>query len=169
MSIDRAARTTRLVGTIERLQGLSTQVRVPAFVSLDVTMPQAKALHLIWRQPGIRMSALATGLGVGQSTVSGSVDRLVEMGLVARREDPADRRQVILVLTGPGHATVDRIHDLSAPVLEDLLASLTDGELVGLELGVDGLIRALEARAQLAPHADAASSSQPIQPGSAAD
>ena len=93
-----------LIATFERMRELTAQVHVPEFLSLDVTMQQAKALHLVQCAPGIRMSALAARLGVGLSTVSGNVDRLTDMGLVSRHDDPADRRQVVVSLTDQGHA-----------------------------------------------------------------
>ena len=102
----RAVIVAELIATFERMRELTAQVHVPEFLSLDVTMQQAKALHLVQCAPGIRMSALAARLGVGLSTVSGNVDRLTEMGLVARHDDPADRRQVVVSLTDQGHEVI---------------------------------------------------------------
>jgi DNA-binding MarR family transcriptional regulator len=145
-----------LITTLERMRTLTAQVHVPEFLSLDVTMQQAKTLHLVQCDPGIRMSALAARLGVGLSTVSGSVDRLTDMGLVARRDDPADRRQVVISLTDQGHEVIERFQDLGAQLMRDLLASLDDAELHGLQRGVTGLVRALEQRQAAVPQADTA-------------
>lgn len=135
-----------LVRVFDRMRELTAQVHVPAFLSLDVTMQQAKALHLVQCAPGIRMSALASRLGVGLSTVSGNVDRLAEMGLVARHDDPADRRQVVITLTDKGQEIVERFQDLGSQLMRDLLVSLERDELEGLQRGVTGLVRALESR-----------------------
>ena len=135
-----------LVLVFDRMRELTAQVHVPAFLSLDVTMQQAKALHLVQCSPGIRMSALASRLGVGLSTVSGNIDRLAEMGLVARHDDPADRRQVVITLTDKGQEIVERFQDLGSQLMRDLLVSLERDELMGLQRGVTGLVRALEAR-----------------------
>ena len=135
-----------LIDTFEQMRELSAQLHVPEFLSLDVTMQQAKALHLIQGAPGIRMSALAARLGVGLSTVSGNVDRLTEMGLVARHDDPADRRQVVVSLTDEGHEVLGRFQDLGAQLMRDLLESIDMTELHGLQLGMVGLVRALKQR-----------------------
>ncbi len=148
---ERARLSAELIATFERMRELTAQVHAPAFLNLDVTMQQAKALRLIHRTPGIHMSALATGLGVGQSTVSGNVDRLAEMGLVARHEDPVDRRQVAVTLTDRGQEVVGQFQDLGAQLMGDLLASLALDELVGLRLGLTGLVRALEQRPSACP------------------
>jgi DNA-binding MarR family transcriptional regulator len=155
---DRLELSAGLIATFERLRELTAQVHVPAFLTLHVTMPQAKALHLIQRTPGIRMSELATGLGIGQSTVSGNVDRLAEMQLVVRHEDPADRRQVVVTLSDRGHQVLEQFQDLGAQLMRELLASLDQDELAALRLGLAGLVRALESR-QGAP-----SSSTPSEP-----
>ncbi len=97
------------------------------------------------------MSALATGLGVGQSTASGNVDRLAEMGLIVRHEDAADRRQVSVTLTDRGHQVLEQFQDLGAQLMRDLLASLAWDELTGLRTGLTGLVRALEQHAPSSP------------------
>jgi DNA-binding MarR family transcriptional regulator len=146
MEPDRAQLAAELIVSFERMRELTAQVHAPEFLSLDVTMQQAKALRLIARTPGIRMSALAAGLGVGLSTVSGNVDRLAEMDLVVRHDDPADRRQVEVTLTDQGREVMDRFQDLGARMMQDLLESLTLDEMVGLRLGLGGLVRVLEQR-----------------------
>jgi DNA-binding MarR family transcriptional regulator len=148
---DRAQLSAELVLSFGRMRELTAHVHVPEFLTLDVTMQQAKALHLIQRTPGIRMSALAAGLGVGLSTVSGNVDRLAEMDLVVRHDDPADRRQVAVTLTDRGREVMGRFQDLGARMMHDLLESLTIDEMVGLRLGLGGLVRVLEQRPTSAP------------------
>jgi DNA-binding MarR family transcriptional regulator len=138
--------SAELIVSFERMRELTAQVHAPEFLSLDVTMQQAKALRLIQRTPGIRMSALAAGLGVGLSTVSGNVDRLAEMDLIVRHDDPVDRRQVAVTLTERGQEVMDRFQDLGARMMQELLASLTIDEMVGLRLGLTGLVRVLEQR-----------------------
>ena len=68
----------------------------PEFLEIDVTMPQAKLLYLLGAAGELHMSELVARLGVSLSTVSGLVDRVVDHGLATRREDPADRRQVLV-------------------------------------------------------------------------
>lgn len=133
-----------VVGDLQHLRELAARSHVPEFLALDVTMQQAKAIHLVQAAPGIRMSALAAQLGVSLSTMSGNVERLSEMGLVARHEDPADRRQVAVNLTKQGETVLERFQDLGARMMGDLLSTLDAAELLGLQRGLRGLIRALE-------------------------
>lgn len=119
----------------------------PGILGVDVTMAQAKCLFVAALHPGISMSALASQLQVGLSATSGLVDRLVEHGYLARQEDPADRRQQLVSVTGAGRAVVDRFREFSADRLGELLRGLAPDELDALLVGLTAVER--EARALL--------------------
>ncbi len=121
----------------------------PEFLGVEVTMSQAKVLHVTMLRPDISMSALAAELKVGPSAMSGLVDRLVEHGYVDRQEDPADRRQQLVSLTPAGRDVVDRIREFSVDHIRPLLVRLSPSELDGLHVGITALDR--EARASLPP------------------
>jgi DNA-binding MarR family transcriptional regulator len=114
---------------------------VPEFLAIDVTMSQAKLLYIVTAQPGIVMSALASRLGVGLSTVSGLVDRLVEHGYLDRREDPSDRRQQRLTVTPDGASAVDRLREINLRHMRTLLDGLALTELRALSVGFAALGR----------------------------
>jgi DNA-binding MarR family transcriptional regulator len=101
----------------------------PDFLEIDITMPQAKLLYLLGASGDLHMSDIVARLGVSLSTVSGLVDRVVDHGLTARREDPADRRQVVVGLTPAGRDFIDRFRELNARQLRSLLAALDDADL----------------------------------------
>ena len=127
----------------------------PEFLEIAVTMPQAKLLYLLGALGDLHMSDLVTRLGVSLSTVSGLVDRVVESGLAARREDPVDRRQVVVSLTTAGASFIDRFRELNARQMRALLDHLSDGELADLRRTLDALSRAaalLAAEGTLAAH-----------------
>ena len=114
----------------------------PEFLEIAVTMPQAKLLYLLSALGDLHMSDLVTRLGVSLSTVSGLVDRIVESGLAARREDAADRRQVVVGLTATGATFIDRFRELNARQMRELLNHLNDEELAGLRQSLNALSRA---------------------------
>ncbi|WP_410769340.1 MarR family winged helix-turn-helix transcriptional regulator [Fontibacillus sp. BL9] len=70
--------------------------------SIGITGIQYMALKTILRQPGIAMSELAESMRLGNSTVSGVIDRLVKAELVERRRLVSDRRSITLHLTAKG-------------------------------------------------------------------
>lgn len=137
----------------ESLESLLRHVagrNAPEFLGVDVTMSQAKVMHVARLQPGISMSALAAELKVGPSAISGLVDRLVEHGYLERQEDPSDRRQQLVSLTPAGQETVDRIREFSVSHIRPLLCRLSRPELAALHTGITALDReALAARGTL--------------------
>jgi DNA-binding MarR family transcriptional regulator len=103
--------------------------RTPEFLEIPITMPQAKVLYLLSADGDLHMAELVGRLGVSLSTVSGLVDRLVEHGIVSRREDPIDRRQVVVALTASGRDLVDRFRELGSRHLRALLSALPEPDL----------------------------------------
>jgi DNA-binding MarR family transcriptional regulator len=91
-------------------------------------------------EPEASMSSLAGRLGVSLSTLSGVVDRLVEHGFLERREDAADRRQVIIVLTAEGCSVIERFRELGSRHFRSLLELLDNDELAGLARGVGAMV-----------------------------
>jgi DNA-binding MarR family transcriptional regulator len=106
------------------------------FAEVGVTMAQAKVLYVVAAAETLRMSELAARLGVQMSTASGVVDRLVELGLLERRADAADRRQVIVALTEPGTDTLERMRELNHHQMRILLERLSDEELAAIERAI---------------------------------
>jgi DNA-binding MarR family transcriptional regulator len=119
----------------------------PEFLEIDVTMPQAKLLYLLGAGGDLHMSELVTRLGVSLSTVSGLVDRVVDHGFATRREDAADRRQVVVGLTPAGAAFIDHFRELNARQLRELLAILDDRELASVRDALAALDRAVKSLA----------------------
>src|SRR4051812_24399702 len=101
----------------------------PEFLEIDVTMPQAKILYLLGAAGELHMSDLVARLGTSPATVSGLVDRLVDHGLATRRDDPGDRRQVLLGLTQAGIDFLGRFRELNARQLRELIDVLDDDGL----------------------------------------
>ena len=86
---------------------------------------------------GLTMSELSRRLIVSNGAITGLVDKLVEAGLVTRREDPNDRRSMIVRLTRKGRDNflrmarrheewvVSILGELSSEAQSELLQNLT--------------------------------------------
>jgi DNA-binding MarR family transcriptional regulator len=69
---------------------------------IGVTGPQRLVLRVVGLFPGLSAGDLARILHVHPSTLTGVLQRLVTQKLVARVEDPSDRRRAVLRLTARG-------------------------------------------------------------------
>lgn len=74
-----------------------------------VTMAQCHALVEIGRVKSTSLNELAQLLNLENSTMSRTVNSLVNSGLVKREVDPSDRRYVTISLTDDGVTLFDRI------------------------------------------------------------
>jgi DNA-binding MarR family transcriptional regulator len=77
---------------------------------------------------GVSQRSLMDELGLTSGTVSVRVDRLIEAGLVERKPDPDQKRNVLVSLTAEGRQLVERIVPAHLANERRLLASLSDEE-----------------------------------------
>ncbi len=99
------------------------------WMHLDLTLAQLKALFRLYAVPPARMSELASALGVSLPSCTSLVDRLVQQGMVERRQDADDRRLVLCELSAQGHDLVGRLWDSGQLQTRDVLERLTEDEL----------------------------------------
>jgi DNA-binding MarR family transcriptional regulator len=142
-----AADLDRVVGAFDALMHRLMATHAPELSALDLTMSQTKAMYLVLATGPMRMSELAHRLGVTNSTATGQVDRLVELGLVDRHEDPADRRQVVVSATAHGSATLEQFRELNSRRMRELLAHTEAGDLTTIERAIRILDAAAAAEA----------------------
>jgi DNA-binding MarR family transcriptional regulator len=101
----------------------------PEFTEVGVTMAQAKVLYVVLAAGHLRMSELASRLGIGASSASEIVERLVELGLLRRFDDADDRRQVVITATPDAAALIERFRELNQRQLREMLGRLDADEL----------------------------------------
>lgn len=89
------------------LVGISAQSL--AAVNAEVTVPQLRVLVIVASTGPTSLSALADALGVHPSNATRACDRLVTLGLLDRRDNPEDRRTLLLELTPRGQRLVDAV------------------------------------------------------------
>lgn len=108
-----------------------------------ITPSQGRALDVLARgaQHGggmIRLNQLAERLRIAPRSVTTVVDALEAAGLVARTQDPEDRRAILLQLTEAGNDMVEQIGRVRQEVAQEYFGAI-DSE------GQTGLLRLLRA------------------------
>jgi DNA-binding MarR family transcriptional regulator len=114
------------------------------WLELELTMTQLKTLFTLSCAQPVTVSELAEWLGISAPTASYLVDRLVQAGLVDRREDPADRRRTLVQLTAAGEGLARRLRQGNRDVLVPFLEQLDMEDLEALDRGLAALARAAE-------------------------
>lgn len=77
----------------------------------SLTMPQLVTLHMLTHADNRSVGAIAACLRLSPPATSHLIDRLVRARLVARTEDPEDRRQKRVSITEAGRELVERINN----------------------------------------------------------
>jgi len=78
-------------------------------MDLQLTLPQFKMLVVVSQSDSSTVGCIAEHLGVGESTASYLVERLVQADLVERAEDPSDRRRAMIRLSRDGRALLEKL------------------------------------------------------------
>lgn len=93
-----------------------------------MTMAQFGAMFHINQTSGCGVSDIGNDLGITNSAASQMLDRLVQLKLINRSEDPADRRGKLIVLTDQGQQVLVEGNLANRKWLEDLARSMTPVE-----------------------------------------
>ena len=112
-----------------------------AVETAGITLQQHQALLSIIGYPGreqVTIGELAERLQIRHHSAVGLVNRLEEQGLVERRQDDVDRRQVFIGLTNKGMKVLESLASMHREELRHLgpqlcvileqITNLTDGE-----------------------------------------
>jgi DNA-binding MarR family transcriptional regulator len=112
--------------------------------STEVTLPQFRAIAVLFRFGPCTSNGLASALDQHPSTVSRLCDRLVAEGWVTRRTKDDNRREVELELTPTGTAIAEEVFAARARELEQLLTKLPASSRRELSALLPQLLRAAE-------------------------
>ncbi len=136
--------TQRLIVDLEVILRLLRPSVHDDWFTVELTMPQLRALFALRRHGDSRMGVVANQLGTSLSTATGVIDRMVERGLVERWQDPADRRSNVCRLTPEGVDLAERLLTLRRREWGERLNGLTDEEAREAQQGLTILLEGLE-------------------------
>jgi len=117
--------TQLMVEFYERLSSWEQEVVKGSGLSL----PQMHTLEVLGHHAPLRMKDLADRLGVTTGTMTVTIDKLEQLGLVARQPHESDRRSLMVVLTPQGHAVCSQHHNHHLRLTEELMAILNPEEI----------------------------------------
>ncbi len=122
------------------------RVYKPLLDELGLTYPQYIALATLWERDAQSVGEICERLFLESSTVTPMLKRLERMGLLQRRRDTADERQVRVSLTKEGRALRRKAREVPGCILA--ASGLSEKALLNLQSQIAGLrenlIRAAE-------------------------
>lgn len=98
-----------------------------------LTGVQFFTLRLLAREGRLKVTDIATCLGVTLSAITGLINRLYKLELVTRIQDERDRRIVWIVLTDKGRDCINLLNEKRGQILSSLLGELPQEDLDKLD------------------------------------
>ncbi len=99
----------------------------------DLTPNQMHAIEIIGHETSLRMKELAEKLGITTGTLTVTVDRLEQKGLIERQPHETDRRSYRVILTPAGKKHFAQHHEFHVKLTEEIVSALTPEELEGFK------------------------------------
>lgn len=109
----------------------------PLFDTLGITYPQFLVLNTLWEKDERPVGEIAGRLSLESSNITPLIKRLETAGLVTRRRNPKDDRQVLVSLTDAGRALQQRCS------LKDTLLVNASGMQLEQLIALNGTIQQL--------------------------
>jgi len=107
---------------------------------LEVTPSQAEVLRCLADAGSLSLNALGRRLVCETGSPSRLVSTMVDKGWVYRREDPNDRRQVLLVLTAAGEILEKQVRQVEEQLHGWIGSQLDSGTIKSLSEGLHRLL-----------------------------
>lgn len=119
-------------------------VTARSFAAIEdrVTLPQLRVMVMIASRGPLNLGSIAESLDVHPSNASRACDRLVAAGLLDRRDDPADRRNIVLRFTEVGAQLVDEVTAQRREAIYEVLAQMPARRRRGLVPALTAFARA---------------------------
>jgi MarR family transcriptional regulator, organic hydroperoxide resistance regulator len=128
--------------SVYALEHAFTRLYKPLLDRLGLTYPQYLVMVCLWEQDEQTVGSLGARLGLESSTLTPLLKRMEANGLLHRRRDRADERQVRVTLSGAGVALRERAK--AVPACLGAALSQDPDELRTLIRRLDGLRAVLE-------------------------
>jgi DNA-binding MarR family transcriptional regulator len=111
-----------------------TRFYKPRLDALDLTYPQYLVFLVLWEKDNLTVKTLGERLFLDSGTITPLVKRLEARGLVRRKRDEDDERQVRILLTAEGRALKEKAEAIPLAVAEGTGLSQEGAESLRLEL-----------------------------------
>ncbi|MFQ5835578.1 MAG: MarR family winged helix-turn-helix transcriptional regulator [bacterium] len=95
---------------------------------MDISFPEICVLRQLSSNEEPTMSELGRSISMDLSTLTRTVDKLVEKEFVVRKPDPEDRRMVRVATTTEGRKIISRFEEQRKKKIESILRQMTSQE-----------------------------------------
>lgn len=106
-----------------------------------ITPSQFYVLSVVWENDGLKFKELAKRLEMDGSTLTSILDRLERQDLVERRDDPEDRRSLLVFLKEKARQNISEITCLAEKMDQEIKERFSNEEYATFERVLDRLFQ----------------------------
>lgn len=132
-----------LVSQIKQIQGRVFERMLVRSGIEEFNGAQGRILYVLWQEDHLPIMEISRRTGLAKTTLTSMLDRMEKRGFLTREVDPADRRQVRLILTEKMKALNGRYEDVSGQMSEIFYQGFTEEEIVKFEEQLHRIIKNL--------------------------
>ena len=104
-----------------------------SFSQYGITPAQFYVLSAVWENDGVKFKDLAKSLEMDGSTLTSILDRLERQDLLERRDDPEDRRSLLVFLTEKAEQSIAEITCLAEKLNQEIKERFSNEEFATFE------------------------------------
>ncbi len=112
-----------------RLMASALPEETSSLLDYDLTLQQVRVFAFVFASQQTPINKVADALDIRPNVATGIIQRLVDRGLIERREDPGDRRVRLLTVTEQGRALLNELGGIVLAKERELLERLSDQQL----------------------------------------
>ncbi len=107
--------------------------------------PQGRILYVLWQEDQVPIATLVQKTGLAKNTLTAMLARMESAGLLLREPSPADRRQVLIRLTGKARGLEGKYNQVSEEMNQIFYQGLTQEDANLLDSLLDKVLDNLDA------------------------
>ncbi len=121
------------------------QAYEPLLKQLGITYTQYLVLLVLWESDKLPINDIGKKLLLGINTMSPLIKRMEGMGLIVRQDNPADKRQQLVVLTPKAKKMQQDAHNIPVCLSKHLIGcGIDEDKMLSLMPLLDEFIRKME-------------------------
>jgi DNA-binding MarR family transcriptional regulator len=110
-----------------------------AQIEEDISLPHLEIMKALQEEGTRHIAEIGERLQIPKPQMTRLIDRLEDLGIVARRADNTDRRVINIALTDKGRRIIEELDRVIVGSIKVKLASLTEAELRELSMALKKL------------------------------
>lgn len=132
------------ISQIKQIQGRIFEKLLKENAIDEFNGPQGRILFVLWQEDNLPIHQLSQKTSLAKTTLTSMLDRMEKKGYLTRVFDPADRRQIRILLTEKATALKERYQAVSAQMNAIFYKGFSEEEIIEIDSTLEKLLKNLK-------------------------